>query len=271
MTLKVDRAAAEAAGVTGAGAAGAAGSADQASGASGSAVATAGRASGAANATGSADAGTVIRADAAATRLRREISAGDFAPGEKLNEVAVATRLGVSRNTLREAYAMLAAEGVVERIPYRGVFLVTPTPADVDDLYRVRATVEPACLLWGDDPDTAELQGIVAEARESLEGGDLAAVAACNQRFHRRIVATSGAPSLAEFSDRMLARMRLVFLLVTRFEPDFHADYVEQNARVTELVAAGDREDAAETLRESLLATAQRIIAILENAASTEK
>ncbi|CAM3911487.1 GntR family transcriptional regulator [Corynebacterium frankenforstense] len=256
MTVKVDKAAAEAAGVTGAGAAGAAGSA----GADGSTAAT-----------GSTDAGTVIRADAAATRLRREISAGDFAPGEKLNEVAVAARLGVSRNTLREAYAMLAAEGVVERIPYRGVFLVTPTPADVDDLYRVRATVEPACLLWGDDPDTAELQGIVAEARESLEAGDLAAVAACNQRFHRRIVATSGAPSLAEFSDRMLARMRLVFLLVTRFEPDFHADYVEQNARVTELVAAGDREGAAAALRESLLATAQRIIAILESAESTEK
>lgn len=246
--------------VAGAGAGGAAGSAGRDTGAG---------AVGAGESSVSADTVAVIRADVAATRLRREISAGAFAPGEKLNEVAMAARLGVSRNTLREAYAMLAAEGVVERIPYRGVFLVIPTPADVDDLYRVRATVEPACLLWGDSPDTAELQGIVAEAREGLEAGDLAEVAACNQSFHRHIVATSGAPSLAEFSDRMLARMRLVFLLVTRFEPDFHADYVEQNARVAELVAAGDRESAAAALHESLLATAQRIIGILESAEST--
>ena len=89
--------------------------------------------------------------------VRRAISRGEFAPGQKLNEVALAERFGVSRNTLREAFAMLTAEGLCERIPNRGVFLATPTPEFVTDTFRARAAIEPAALLWGPDLDVDRL------------------------------------------------------------------------------------------------------------------
>jgi DNA-binding FadR family transcriptional regulator len=77
-----------------------------------------------------------MRALSVASMIRRAVSAGQYAPGAKLNEVATAERLGVSRNTLREGFALLDADGIIDRVPNRGVFIATPTPESVRDLYR---------------------------------------------------------------------------------------------------------------------------------------
>ncbi|MFP5313593.1 MAG: winged helix-turn-helix domain-containing protein, partial [Actinomycetes bacterium] len=52
-----------------------------------------------------------------AAQLRRRIEAGQLKPGSKLAEEALREALGVSRNTLREAFAALHAEHIVTRIP----------------------------------------------------------------------------------------------------------------------------------------------------------
>ena len=83
-----------------------------------------------------------------ASVLRERIAAGQLAPGAKLAEEALGEVLGVSRNTLREAFSTLAAEHVVTRIPNRGVFVAQPTADDIREIYRVRRFLEPAALLW---------------------------------------------------------------------------------------------------------------------------
>ena len=65
---------------------------------------------------------------AAAAQLRQRIAAAGLVPGERLGEVALAAELQVSRNSLREAFTMLASEGLVERRPHRGVFVAAPGP-----------------------------------------------------------------------------------------------------------------------------------------------
>lgn len=67
-----------------------------------------------------------------------------YLPGDKLNEVEVAAQYDVSRNTLREAFATLAAEQLLVRIPNRGVFIATPDVEYIMDLYRARAIIKPA-------------------------------------------------------------------------------------------------------------------------------
>jgi DNA-binding GntR family transcriptional regulator len=64
-----------------------------------------------------------------ADALREEILAGGLRPGAQLVEESLAGTLGVSRNTVREAYALLAGERIVERIPARGVFVARPVGA----------------------------------------------------------------------------------------------------------------------------------------------
>src|SRR5918993_1722671 len=92
--------------------------------------------------------------------LRARISAGQLPPGTKLSEQKLSAALGVSRNTLREAFTVLAGESVVHRIPNRGVYVAAPGAEDVREIYRVRRLIEPAALLWGDIP---------AEVLEGLE------------------------------------------------------------------------------------------------------
>ena len=196
-----------------------------------------------------------MRAQSVAAALRHAVSAGEYSPGEKLNEVAVAEKLGVSRNTLREGFAALAADGIVDRIPNRGVFIASPTAAEILDLYRARAVIEPGALLWGDAPDVDALYRIVADAEVSSDSGASSSVALANQAFHRTIVAAAGSALLNEEMDRLLARMRLVFLTVEQVRPALHSDFVPVNRRIVELLRTGDRAGAAEALRASLVET----------------
>ena len=77
--------------------------------------------------------GAVQASAHAADRLRTMIADGALAPGAKLSEQALSGELGISRNTLREAFAMLAAENLVARLPNRGGFVTDPTADDVLD------------------------------------------------------------------------------------------------------------------------------------------
>ncbi len=200
-----------------------------------------------------------MRAQFAAGAIRRAISAGEFTPGEKLIEAELAERFDVSRNTLRESFAMLISDGVLTRVPFRGVFISSPTAAVIRDLYRARIAVEPSALQWGDFLDPDKLEAAVVEAEQALAAGDLSAVATANQGFHRGIVAGAGSRMLDEMMSRMLAQMRLAFLRVLADQPDFHAAYVPVNRRILERLKAGEREEAARLLRDSLARTSEEI------------
>jgi DNA-binding GntR family transcriptional regulator len=206
-----------------------------------------------------------MRAQSVAAVLRHAVSAGEYCPGEKLNEVAVADKLGISRNTLREGFASLAADGIVDRIPNRGVFIASPGAEDIRNLYRARAVVEPGALLWGDALDVDALDRVVtdAEVSESTDSPESAVetaeTALANQLFHRTVVESAGSGLLNEEMDRLLARMRLVFLTVERVRPGLHGEFVPVNRQIVTLLRAGDRAGAASALRASLVETGETL------------
>lgn len=212
-----------------------------------------------------------MRAQSIAAALRQAVSAGEYSPGEKLNEVIVAEKMGISRNTLREGFAGLAAEGIIDRIPHRGVFIASPTAADVLSLFRARAVVETGAVLWGTELDVDALDRIVSTAEaaetadvESVDSVDsAAAIALANQEFHRTLVGAAGSALLDEEMDRLLARMRLVFLTVERVRPNLHGDFVAVNRQIVTMLRDGDRDAAAAMLRASLVETGETLAAIV--------
>ncbi len=212
-----------------------------------------------------------MRAQSVAAALRQAVSAGEYSPGEKLNEVIVAEKMGISRNTLREGFASLTAEGIIDRIPHRGVFIASPTAADVLSLFRARAVVEPGAVLWGTELDVDALDRIVSTAEaaetadvESVDSVDsAAAIALANQEFHRTLVGAAGSALLDEEMDRLLARMRLVFLAVERVRPNLHGDFVAVNRQIVTMLRDGDRDAAAAMLRASLVETGETLAAIV--------
>lgn len=185
-----------------------------------------------------------------ASVLRSRIAAGELTPGSKLSEQSLSTSLGVSRNTLRQAFTILAGESIVRRIPNRGVFVASPGAEEVREIYRIRRTIEPAAVLWGElTPQILnDMEAIVQRAQAARNAGSVADMADANQALHRAVVGLTGSQTLQELMDRVLAEMRLVFHAMAS-APDFHSHYVERNVELVKRLRAGEREEAAAGLR----------------------
>ena len=74
--------------------------------------------------------------------LRQAILKGELKPGERLMEIALAEKLGVSRTPIREAMRKLELEGLVVMIPRRGAQVANITEKDLNDVLEVRITLE---------------------------------------------------------------------------------------------------------------------------------
>lgn len=199
-----------------------------------------------------------MRSHAATSQIREAISHGRYTPGQKLNEQQLADQLGISRNTLRECFAELASQGIITRIPHRGVFISVPSRDEVQDFYTARALLEPNALRSAQS-NIATLDSIVTIAEQSLADDDFLRVADANQRFHKAIVSSAGSQIIDETMGRILALMRLAFMQILVEEPEFHRPYVGTNRSIVEDLRNGDHSTAANTLEQSLLTTRDKI------------
>lgn len=191
-----------------------------------------------------------VSAHQRATRtLLDEISTGKLLPGQKLNEVELAARLNVSRNTLRETFIALEDYGVIVRRPHRGVHVTLPNEELIDEIFRLRSLLEPAVLRWSVGLDTDALHECVHDGQLAREAHDHEGVGDANQRFHAIIIEGSGSAYAEEMMTRVLAMMRLLFIQVSTEHHGFHYPYVELNEELTLLVESGQREQVAEKMR----------------------
>ena len=192
--------------------------------------------------------------------IRRLLVEGAFAPGQRLSEIALCERLGVSRNTLREAFRTLAHEGLVTHQPHRGVFVTRPDAASIVEIYRLRRFIECRALseAWPSHPAVKDMRAAVETARAHGERSDWLAVGTANMAFHGAIVALADSARLNGFFRQVLAELRLAFGLMADKEW-LHGPYVEMNQQVLETFEGGDTR-AAVALLEQYLARSERIV-----------
>ncbi len=128
--------------------------------------------------------------------IERMILRGDLAPGDRLNESAVAEKLSVSRGPVREACRALAELGFVELIAHRGVFVKKLSREDAIEVYDLRAglTGLAAQLLAPmlTPAHVAQLQGFVDEMEQAAENADFERFYPINLEFHDYIVRATG-------------------------------------------------------------------------------
>ena len=123
--------------------------------------------------------------------LRKAILKGELQPGERLMEIQLAQRLGVSRTPVREAMRKLELEGLVVMIPRKGAVVADITAQDMVDVLEVRAVLEELAIRRACDHITdeqlREMKKIAADFKRSLEEEDLLVCVEVDMAFHEVI------------------------------------------------------------------------------------
>ncbi|MCI6042815.1 GntR family transcriptional regulator [bacterium] len=123
--------------------------------------------------------------------LRQAILRGELKPGERLMEIALANRLGVSRTPVREAIRMLELEGLVNMIPRKGAQVAQITEQDLNDVLEVRLGLEELAVRFAceriTDEEIKELGLAVKEFEKKMKEDDLSAQAEADVKFHEII------------------------------------------------------------------------------------
>jgi len=186
-------------------------------------------------------------AEDAADRIREGILSGGFAQGAHLVEARIAEDLNVSRGPVREAFKLLRAEGLLEEEPRRGTFVVSLSPADVREIYGLRAAIEgrAARLLATDrGAAVAELRELLGRMEEAVAAGDLPTVFRRDLEFHDGLCRLSGNARLHEVFVRYVPMLRALLRLDERVEASLD-DIAMQHRPLVEAIEAGDAEEAA--------------------------
>ena len=127
--------------------------------------------------------------------LRQAILKGELKPGERLMEIALAEKLGVSRTPIREAMRKLELEGLVVMIPRRGAQVANITEKDLNDVLEVRialenVAIEKACTRMSEE-DMARLWLAAKEFEHTMAEGNLVRLAEADVVFHEIIYRAS--------------------------------------------------------------------------------
>lgn len=190
----------------------------------------------------------VSTADKVAEILRERIAEGDLAPGERLSEESISRAIGVSRNTLREGFRLLARDRLVVHEMNRGVFVRVPTPADLEDLFGFRSIMETAGIRASATGDLAGALAAVERGEAAAADGDWPAVATADLRFHRALAGILGNKRVDELMETSMAELRLAFHAIGP-APGFHAPYLRRNRLIVDFLLSGKIEEAVEELR----------------------
>ena len=119
----------------------------------------------------------------------------EFKPGERINEVELAQRLGASRTPLREALNRLVAEGFLVLKQDRGFFCRDLKPREMFELYQFRAVLEVAAIRLAceqaTEQEVAELAHFLNETGPQVDGRSSQELVALDEYFHEKIMALS--------------------------------------------------------------------------------
>jgi DNA-binding GntR family transcriptional regulator len=195
--------------------------------------------------------------------LRTHITQGLLPPGTRLSEEAIGRALGVSRNTLREAFALLSHERLAVHYMNRGMFVPMLTRADVSDIYALRRLIEGGAARQAGTADPAARQAVcdaVDSAEAHAAAGRWLDVRTEDLRFHQAIAGLAGSSRVDELMRRALAELRLIFHVMESPEA-FHRPYLNRNRSIAQSVMRGDGKSAERELLRYLTDAETQILA----------
>jgi DNA-binding GntR family transcriptional regulator len=201
-------------------------------------------------------------------RIEDEILTGAFKPGERLDEVSLAERFGVSRTPIREALQQLSVVGLVETRPHRGAIVSAPNAKQLMDMFELMAELEAICGRLAarrlQTSDEREIRRTLEACRKAAELGDTDAYYYENEQFHRAIYGACGNTVIAEHALTLHKRLAPFRRLQLRVRNRMRMSQSEHEGIVAALLNA-DSEEAAQKLYAHVAVQGERFADLLRS------
>ncbi len=184
--------------------------------------------------------------------LRQAILTGELKPGERLMEIHLADKLGVSRTPIREAIRKLELEGLVTMIPRRGAEVAQITEKSMNDVLEVRRALDALCVELACERITEEGLAALKAACEHFEAAiktkDVKVIAQADVALHDIIVQATGNQRLIQLVNNLAEQMyRYRFEYIK--DTSQHTTLVEEHRIIYESILKKDKKTAAQAAK----------------------
>lgn len=184
--------------------------------------------------------------------LRQAILKGELEPGERLMEIQLAERLGVSRTPVREAIRKLELEGLVVMIPRKGAEVASITEKNVRDVLEVRKALEELAVTLAcqrmDESQFGKFDEQNSVFEEALKTGDFTEIARQDIDFHEVIYLAAGNERLQQMLNNLqeqMYRYRLEYIK----EEQQRSKLVQEHQEIAEAIQTRNVERAKSAIR----------------------
>lgn len=177
--------------------------------------------------------------------LREAILKGELKPGERLMELQLAAKLGVSRTPIREAIRMLEQEGLAVTIPRKGAEVARMTEKDMQDVLQIRDALDELAASIASEQITPEeledLKCAMHEFEESTKTGDIKRIAETDVKFHDIIYHATRNPKLENMLSNLREQMYRYRVEYLKDEKNYPVLFRE-HSQIVEGLCAKDKE-----------------------------
>lgn len=198
--------------------------------------------------------------------LRTAITNGAFYPGQELDEVAIAKDLEISRMPVRQAIPILENEGLVTKIPRKGIFVTKLDSRDIEEIYTTRVALEEVAIKAAisrytqEDIDNIEenilrLESFIKGSGKIPEKEAYLNFLEIDKEFHNLLYAPSGWNRTTKYISQLRNNTAIYRLLCGSFPQKKQKKSLEDHKKIFSACAERDAENASRLLREHTLCT----------------
>lgn len=184
--------------------------------------------------------------------LRKAILTGELKPGERLMEIHLASKLGVSRTPIREAIHKLELEGLVTILPRRGAMVSEISERGLKDVLEVRRDLDSFCAELASERITEEDKKRLVDANEAFNEAvktkDATIMAKADVAFHDIIIEATG-------NERLVAMINNLAEQIFRYRFEYIKDetkrdnIIKEHKNLMDAIIKGDKLAAREASR----------------------
>lgn len=201
------------------------------------------------------------------------VLSGFLRPGEKVDQDALAEKLGLSRMPIRSALDRLSSEGLVVKTPHRGVTVSALSDVALNDLFDVRAQIESMAIMLttahASDESIQKLYNMLTYHQDS-SGKSLSAILNENRAFHRYIVQLSENETLLRTFDSLWEqseRYRRIYFQI----PDSNTRVIQEHYQIADLIAKREVQQAADFLVEHTRNSQRKLLEMMHKEISPKQ